>query len=72
MARQLATRIGAIGANRFAKNFHNVRAIRANRLKSAVRNFFAAPKRDPPKSLRGSVYIGKPETIRANRAISGQ
>ena len=45
MARRLATRIGATRTNRFAriydqKNpyFHNVRAIRANRLKPAIRN----------------------------------
>ena len=46
MARRFATRIGAIRVNRFAridsqKNpyFHNVRAIRANRLEPAIRNF---------------------------------
>ena len=46
MARRFATRIGAIRVNRFAridsqKNpyFHNERAIRANRLKPAIRNF---------------------------------
>ena len=47
MARRFATQIGAIRTNRFAriekkekKNyFHNVRAVRANRLKPAIRKF---------------------------------
>ena len=41
MAWRFATRIGAIRANRFGEQnyFHNLRAIRANRLKPAIRNF---------------------------------
>ena len=46
LARRFATRIGAIRTNRFARihsqkdpYFHNVRAIRANRLKPAICNF---------------------------------
>ena len=38
---QFATRIGTIRANQFAEKpyFYNVQAIRANRLKPAIRNF---------------------------------
>ena len=53
-------------ANRFAENyFHNVRAIRANRLKPAIRNFLA------PRSVirKKGVQFGNPETIRENQAI---
>ena len=46
--------------------FHNVRAIRANRLKPAIRNF------KPPQSAirkKKGVQFGRPETIRENQAI---
>ena len=72
MARRFATRIGAIRANRFAridsqKNpyFHNVRAIRANRLKPAIRNFWPSRSAIRKKGVR----FGDPETIRENQAI---
>ena len=59
MAQRFATRIGAIRANRFARidsqenpYFHNVRAIRANRLKPAIRKFLVA--RGAIRKRRGS------------------
>ena len=45
--------------------FHNVRAIRAIRLKPAIRYFFSLPKRDSQKR----VQFGDPETIRENQVI---
>ena len=45
------------------RDFHNVRAIRANRLKPAIRKILISPpKRDSQR--RGSVR--EPETIREN------
>ena len=70
MARRLATRIGAIRTNRFARidlqknpcnNFHNVPAICVNRLKTAIR---------PRSAIRKKgVQFGNPKTIRENQAI---
>ena len=56
-----------IRANRFAgkPNFHTVWAIRANRLKPAIRNFFS-----PRTAIRKrAVQFGDPETIRKNQPI---
>ena len=71
MAWRFATRIGAIRGNRFARidsqktpYFHNVRAIRANRLKPAISSSWP-PKRDSQEQ----VQLGNPETIREKRAI---
>ena len=68
MARGFATRIPEIRANRFAENpyFHNVRPIRANRLKPAIRNFTPPPEARFAKKGR---QFGNPETIRKNQAI---
>ena len=45
--------------------FHNMRAIRTNRLKPAIRKFSA-----PRNAIRKIwVQFGKPETIRENQAI---
>ena len=55
-------------ANPFAEKktiFHNVRAIRANRLKPAIRNLSPA-KRDSQKK---GVQCGNPEMIRENQKI---
>ena len=57
-----------IRQNRFAERpyFHNFRAIRANRLKPAIRNFLGSETRFTEKK---GVEFGNPEMIRANRAI---
>ena len=44
--------------------FHNVRAIRANRLKPAIRNFVAPQSSIPKKGFQ----FGNHETIRENQA----
>ena len=82
MARRFATRIGAIRANRFAENpySHNVRAIRANRLKPAIRAIFTPRSVIREKEVHFSLGTLKRfarirrfaricESIRANRAI---
>ena len=53
MVLRFATRIWAIRANRFAEKtlFHKMRAIRANRLKPAIRNFL--PSRSAIRKKRG-------------------
>ena len=52
----------AIRANRFADYFHNVRAIRANRLKPAIRNFEPHETRFAKRGfsgwLKGGVWMG--------------
>ena len=45
--------------------FHNVRAIRANRLKSAIRNFLVP--RSANRARKG-VQFGNPDAVRVNRA----
>ena len=57
----------SIRTNRFAEQllFRNVRAIRANRLKPAIRKFLV-----PRNAIRKKgVQFGNPETIRENQAI---
>ena len=61
-----------IGGNRFAginsqenPYFRNVRAIRANRLKPAIRKFLVPETRFAKKG----VQLGNPKAIRANQAI---
>ena len=51
--------------------FHNVRAIRANRLKPAISNSYPPPppKRDSEKKGNRAIQFGNPETIRENHAI---
>ena len=85
MARRFATRIEAIRTNRFVridlqKNtyFHNVRAIRVNRLKPAIRNFQPPETRFAEKGFSSGTlkrfarirrFARICESIRANRAI---
>ena len=72
MDRRFATQIGAIRANRFARidsqkkpYVHNVQAIRANRLKTAIRNF----RRRETRCAKKAVQFGNPEMIRAKQAF---
>ena len=69
MARRFATQIVVIRANRFAEKnlfFMTFEAIRANRLKPAIRNFFGPPKRE--SQSRG--WVREPWTIRRIRRFA--